>query len=93
MRTIDRTTQFNRDYKRENRSGQHSGLGELLQAILKPLILDKPLAEKHRDHELVGDWVRHRECHIKPDLLLIYSKPDDHTLLLIRLGSHNELFN
>jgi mRNA interferase YafQ len=41
---------------------------------------------------LAGDWAGYRECHIKPDLLLIYKKPDDETLRLARLGSHSELF-
>jgi mRNA interferase YafQ len=47
---------------------------------------------KHRDHDLSGDWSGYRECHILPDLLLIYRKPDDATLRLARLGSHSELF-
>ena len=45
-----------------------------------------------RDHALSGDWAGYRECHIKPDLLLIYRKPDADTLRLARLGSHSELF-
>jgi mRNA interferase YafQ len=42
---------------------------------------------------LSGNWHGYRECHIKPDLLLIYSKPDQFTLRLARLGSHGELFD
>ena len=45
-----------------------------------------------RDHALSGNWSGYRECHIKPDLLLIYRKPDASTLRLARLGSHSELF-
>ncbi len=41
-----------------------------------------------RDHVLIGDC---RDCHIKPDLVLIYRKPDAGTLELIRLGSHSKL--
>ncbi|MQT78311.1 type II toxin-antitoxin system YafQ family toxin [Pseudomonas helleri] len=52
---------------------------------------DKPLPEKHRDHALTGNWKDHRDCHIKPDWLLIYCKPDDERLQLVRLGSHSEL--
>jgi len=52
---------------------------------------DLPLAEKHRDHALTGDWKDHRDCHIRPDLVLIYRKPDAKTLQLVRLGSHSEL--
>ncbi|WP_438270874.1 type II toxin-antitoxin system YafQ family toxin [Rhodomicrobium lacus] len=44
-----------------------------------------------RDHALTGNWAGHRECHLKPDLLLIYDKPDDETLVLRRLGSHSDL--
>jgi mRNA interferase YafQ len=47
---------------------------------------------EHRDHDLSGDWAGYRECHIKPDLLLIYRKSDADTLRLARLGSHSELF-
>jgi len=54
-------------------------------------VADGPLAERYRDHSLTGDWKDHRDCHIKPDLVLIYRKPDEDRLQLIRLGSHSEL--
>jgi mRNA interferase YafQ len=44
------------------------------------LLADKALPEKNLDHSLGGNWRGYRECHIKPDLLLIYSKPDQYTL-------------
>jgi mRNA interferase YafQ len=44
------------------------------------------------DHALSGDRENHRECHIWPDLLLIYSKTSPDVLRLVRLGSHSELF-
>jgi mRNA interferase YafQ len=47
--------------------------------------------KKHRDHSLTGNGKDHRDCHIKPDLILIYRKPDDELLPLVRLGSHAEL--
>jgi mRNA interferase YafQ len=56
------------------------------------LLVDQVLPESNRDHVLGGDWAGYRECHIKPDLLLIYRKPDADTLRLARLGSHSELF-
>ncbi|PJD92935.1 MAG: hypothetical protein CK424_05045 [Legionella sp.] len=59
--------------------------------ILKLLANDKPLPEKHRDYALSNNWHDHRDCHIKPDLVLIYRKPYDATLQLVRLGSHSEL--
>jgi len=51
-----------------------------------------PLEPQYRDHDLSGNWAGYRDCHIKPDLLLIYRKPDPDTLQLARLGSHSELF-
>jgi mRNA interferase YafQ len=41
---------------------------------------------------LSGNWIGHRECHLKPDLLLIYKIPDEKTLRFVRMGSHSELF-
>ena len=46
----------------------------------------------YRDHPLAGDWAGYRECHLKPDLLIIYRKPNPETLRLARLGSHSDLF-
>ncbi|CDH45839.1 type II toxin-antitoxin system YafQ family toxin [Candidatus Contendibacter odensensis] len=60
-------------------------------SLIETLAQDQPLAEKYRDHALSGDWKDHRDCHLKPDLVLIYRKPDDVELQLIRLGSHSEL--
>jgi len=93
MRTIDRSSAFKRDYRRVMATPRHSkDVGSLLPEILKLLLVDEPLPEKNRDHALSGDWTGYRECHVKPDLLLIYRKPDADTLRLARLGSHSELF-
>lgn len=91
MRTIERTGQFKRDYKRETK-GQHGRtLSDDLHALLTDLATDAPLLPRYRDHALTGEWKDHRDCHLKPDLVLIYCKPDDATLQLVRLGSHAEL--
>jgi len=91
VRTIERTGQFKRDYKREARGRYRGTLARDLVEIVKALAEDQPLAERHRDHVLTGDWKDHRDCHIKPDLILIYRKPDTARLQLVRLGSHSEL--
>lgn len=69
---------------------------ELLTAewaeVLNCLCNDLALAEKYRDHALTGEWKDFRDCHIKPDLILIYIKKYDGYLQLVRLGSHSELF-
>jgi len=92
MRRIERTNAFRRDYKRESRGHRRHELEAALISSIALLAEDRPLPEKNRDHALGGEWRDHRECHLKPDLLLIYRKPDAEVLQLIRLGSHSELF-
>ena len=91
MRKIERTDQFKRDYKREGRGRHRASLDTGLVPILVALAGDQPLKPRHHDHALGGDWKDHRDCHVKPDLVLIYQKPDADTLRLVRLGSHSEL--
>jgi mRNA interferase YafQ len=91
MRTIERTGQFKRDYKRESKGRYRMSLDADLIAVIGQLAEDRPLETRLRDHALSGDWADHRDCHIRPDLVLIYQKPDDETLRLVRLGSHAEL--
>ncbi|MGA9865449.1 MAG: type II toxin-antitoxin system YafQ family toxin [Acetobacteraceae bacterium] len=91
MRAIERTTRFKRDYKREMRGRHRRTLDADLTTVLRALAGDTTLAEKYRDHPLSGEWSGFRDCHVKPDLVLIYEKPDAGTLRLVRLGSHGEL--
>lgn len=91
MRTIKRTARFKRDYKRESRGRHRSTLDQDLRDLLSLLIADAPLPAKYQDHPLKGEWRDHRDCHLKPDLILLYRKPDAETLELVRLGSHSEL--
>jgi mRNA interferase YafQ len=92
MRRIESTTVFSRDFKREKRGPHRSGIDALVANVVTLLAADKPLPERNRDHKLTGEWNDFRECHLKPDLLLIYRQPDADTLQLVRLGSHSELF-
>lgn len=92
MRAIERPGSFKRDYKREAKGQYRAVLDSVLVPVIKALVMDQPLAPRLRDHDLTGDWVNHRECHLKPDLLLIYRMVGDDTLILVRLGSHSELF-
>lgn len=91
MRTIERTTQFKRDFKREAKGQHRATLVADVTTVITELQHDRPLATKYRDHALTGDWKDHRDCHVKPDLVLIYKLPDDDTLQLVRIGSHSEL--
>ena len=91
MRRIEHTGQFKRDYKREAKGQHRATLDAELMPVVKALAYDQPLEPRHRDHALTGDWKDHRDCHVKPDLVLIYRKPDDVVLQLVRIGSHSEL--
>ena len=94
MRTIERSSAFRRDYRRVKATPRHSrDIDSLLSAIITGLLADEWLPDNYRDHALTGNWAGYRECHIKPDLLLIYRKSDEETLRLARLGSHNDLFD
>ena len=91
MRKIEQSRAFRRDYKRQKKSGQHKDLDQKLVPILKALANDELLADRYRDHALTGEWKTFRDCHVKPDLVLIYQKTEGE-LRLARLGSHSELF-
>jgi mRNA interferase YafQ len=91
MRTIEWTGQFKRDYKREAKGKYRATLDVELSAVVNSLANDHPLDSRYRDHGLVGNWKDHRDCHIKPDLILIYRLQEVDALQLVRLGSHSEL--
>lgn len=80
--------QFKRDYQRLLRSGRGT---EEVDAILAQLISGARLPSHYQDHPLKGEYRDCRECHVRPDLLLIYCI-ESQELTLIRLGSHAELF-
>ena len=93
MRKIERTNAFRRDFKREKRGQHRRDVEALLTLAISLLADDRPLPERNRDHALAGEWHDFRECHLKPDLLLIYRKLDADVLQLVRMGSHSELFD
>lgn len=67
---------------------------EIISALHKIIALlgnEEPLPSINLDHSLTGNWIKHRECHVKNDLLLIY-KTNNQFLYLSRFGSHSELF-
>ena len=59
--------------------------------VIETLTAGFPLSAKYSDHPLKGRWSGFRECHVRPDLLMIYQIKADR-LILVRLGSHAELF-
>ena len=82
------TSQFKKDFKRAER--QKRDLNKLRSAV-DALFTGESLDQSFRDHPLVSNWKGYRECHLAPDWLLIYKLTSDE-LILVRLGSHSELF-
>jgi mRNA interferase YafQ len=85
------SSRFKKDVKRLR------GNNRLLAALdetINLLLLGEKLPERYKDHELTGNYAGFRECHVKPDLLLIYQVIErESTLYLLRTGSHSELFD
>ncbi len=88
MLKIELTNAIKKDVKKYKH--QKEVLFEL-QEIIELLIHKRNLLIKHRDHNLTGNWINYRECHVRNDLLLIYKIEND-VLFLTRFGSHSELF-
>jgi len=81
---------FKKDYKKMVKRGVNI---KEFEKIINLLVNGKTLPDKNRDHFLTGNWVGFRECHIQPDLLLIYQIDNDIlTLTLARTGTHSDLF-
>ena len=90
-RTIKRTKRFKRDLKRYRHDVD---LLAALAQVVADLAADIPLKASMRDHDLHNNWEGFRECHVKPDALLVYCKTDAEVrvLSLERFGSHSSLF-
>ena len=85
------TSQFKKDYKRAKRRGLN--MAEL-QVVLDKLCSEEQLEERYRDHALVGRYAGFRECHIRPDWLLIYAVDGGQLILTAsRTGTHSDLFD
>lgn len=90
MLEVKFTSKFKKDYKLIKKRKMDIGL---LKEIVNKLANSIPLEEKHKDHELTGNYKGFRECHIQSDWLLIYLIEDDKlTLTLTRTGTHSDLF-
>jgi mRNA interferase YafQ len=93
MRMYERSKQFKKDVKKaQKQTSPKRDLSEL-KNVMTMLAEDKQLPPEKRDHSLSGIWVGYRECHVQPDLLLIYKKDDEsNSIRFERVGSHSELF-
>jgi mRNA interferase YafQ len=88
MKKIFRTNRFKKDVKKMKKQGKSF---EVFKQLIQKLANDEQLEERFRDHKLKGNYVGTRECHVEPDWLLIYEE-NESELVLIRTGTHSDLF-
>lgn len=89
-----RLLKYSKRFKKDLKAIKHDKDAlDKLTIVLDYLSQDKALPDKNCNHALHGEFKGCFECHIRPDLLLIYQKHETETLiLLLRIGSHNQLF-
>lgn len=81
---------FQKDLKRAQKRGCNI---QAITEVVKLLAAGETLDRKYRDHPLSGEYAHCRECHVEPDLLLVYRYVEDGLLLyLVRTGTHSDLF-
>jgi len=88
LRGLISDTQFRRDVRLAEKRGKDM---KKLRDVILLLVEGNPLPHRYKDHPLGGEWKHFRDCHIKPDWLLIY-KIDGDNLHLVRTGTHSDLF-
>ncbi|GAA7176564.1 type II toxin-antitoxin system mRNA interferase toxin, HP0892 family [Helicobacter pylori] len=85
--TLKKSKEFKKGVKKLNKDDL-----ELLRKILNKLLNDEPLESKYKDHALKGNLKGIRDCHIRPDLILLYEKNNNELILTaLRIGKHSEL--
>ena len=89
MNELSFSNKFKRDMKKQS---LELFVSEEWVEVIASLSSGAAMREKYCDHDLKGNWKGYRECHIKPDLLLIYKYQSNHDILLYRIGSHSELY-
>lgn len=84
--------QFKKDLKKAIRDPKKDT--DLLKQIIQTyLVNNQKVPEQYRPHQLIGEWKPHMECHVQPDFLLIWDTDvQANELILVRCGSHSELF-
>ncbi len=89
MKNLQRTKQFKKDVRRLQRQGKDF---TIMKEVIEKLCAGKRLEKRYCEHELRGKYKGVKECHLKPDWLLIYEQTDT-TIKLRRTGNHSELFS
>ncbi|MGZ8546518.1 MAG: type II toxin-antitoxin system YafQ family toxin [Sulfuricurvum sp.] len=85
---IFRTVSFKKGFKKL--SSKHQ---EEVFVVIEILANGDVLPQKYKDHSLSGNYKGCKECHVRPDLLLIYRINEGVLeLTLVEIGSHSDLF-
>lgn len=92
MREIKLRKAFKQDIKRESMGKNRLVVKNELWDVVNILAEDLPLDPSYDDHPLHHNWEGSRECHLRPNFLLVYTYIDDDVLRLERLGTHSEIF-
>ena len=81
-------------FRKDIKLAQKRGLNlDLLRSVVHTLARGEKLDMKYRDHDLTGDFIGFRECHVQPDWLLVYRiEQEELELFLFRTGTHSDLF-
>ena len=91
MRTISKASTFKRDLKKLTHNARYKGFETVLVSVIDDLLAERPLPTRLKDHALRGVYTGCRECHLHPDLLLIYRDDSLGGITLMRLGTHSEV--
>lgn len=90
MLKLKLSNQFKKDLKQIKKRGYNI---KKLEIVIKKIQSEKKLEEKYREHNLIGNYVGYKECHIEPDWLLVYKIEKEVLILtLLRTGTHSDLF-
>lgn len=93
MFEIEITGSFKKDLKTLKKRSNNDF--EVLRTFIKTLSLSgfDGVEKKHNPHKLKGKFAKHNECHVMPDLLLIWMEDKAALkIILIRTGTHSDLF-
>ena len=83
------TNRFKKDLKSIKKRGYDLSL---LSSVVNTIAAGETLPSKYKDHNLAGNFIGCRECHITPDWLLIYEISNEELILyLTRTGTHSDL--
>lgn len=89
MKKLKQTKQFKKDLKRYQ---NYPDKINSLESVLRCLVNETPIPAVHKPHLLKGNYKGYMECHVENDMLLIWNDTATNTIVLVRLGSHSELF-